>query len=80
MATTTIRFRAMFTGSNILDVSAYGGLEPYTNTEGYPDVVYVTSGHDTEIRLTLGAMIDLVSALAHAGAGGPAVDRFTPAR
>ena len=36
--------------------------------------MYVTSGHDTEIRLTLGAMVDLVNALADAGAGGEPAD------
>ncbi len=38
-------------------------LVPYTISEGYARVVYVTSGHDTEIRLTLEAMVDLVNAL-----------------
>ncbi len=33
----------------------------------YAGVVYVTSGHDTEIRLTLEAMVDLVNALGDAG-------------
>ena len=36
--------------------------------------MYVTSGHDTEIRLTLEAMVDLVNALADAGAGGEPAD------
>jgi predicted RNA-binding Zn ribbon-like protein len=43
-------------------------------TEGYRDVVYVTSGHDTEIRLTLEAMVDLVNALADAADGGAPAD------
>ncbi len=33
---------------------------------GYARVVYVTSGHDTEVRLTIEALIDLVNALADA--------------
>jgi hypothetical protein len=33
---------------------------------GYARVVYVTSGHDTEIRLTIEALVDLVNALADA--------------
>ena len=37
----------------------------------YAGVVYVTSGHDTEIRLTLEAMVDLVNALADARGGEP---------
>jgi len=36
--------------------------------------VYVTSGHDTEVRLTIEALVDLVNALADAEAGGEAVD------
>ena len=36
--------------------------------------MYVTSGHDTEIRLTLEAMVDLANALADAGAAGGAAD------
>jgi predicted RNA-binding Zn ribbon-like protein len=41
-------------------------------TGGYADVVYVTSGHDTEIRLTLEAMVDLVNALSDARDGDAA--------
>jgi predicted RNA-binding Zn ribbon-like protein len=47
---------------------------PYTLVERYPCIVYVTSGQDTEIRLTLEAMVDLVNALADAGAGGDPAD------
>jgi hypothetical protein len=38
--------------------------------------VYVTSGHDTEVRLTIEALVDLVNALADAasGADGDVVD------
>ena len=36
--------------------------------------MYVTSGHDTEIRLTLEAMVALVNALADTAAGGPPAD------
>lgn len=36
--------------------------------------MYVSSGHDTEIRLTLEAMVDLVNALADAGDGGDPTD------
>jgi predicted RNA-binding Zn ribbon-like protein len=36
--------------------------------------VYVTSGHDTEIRLTLEAMVDLVNALGAERDGGEATD------
>jgi predicted RNA-binding Zn ribbon-like protein len=35
--------------------------------------VYVTSGHDTEIRLTLEAMVDLVNAIVDAGDHAPDV-------
>jgi len=41
-------------------------------TGRYADVVYVTSGHDTEIRLTLEAMVDLVNALTDARDGDAA--------
>jgi predicted RNA-binding Zn ribbon-like protein len=34
----------------------------------YADVVYVTSGHDTEIRQTIEALVDVVNALADAAA------------
>jgi predicted RNA-binding Zn ribbon-like protein len=40
----------------------------------YAGVVYVTSGHDTEIRLTLEATVDLVNALGDASDGGEAAD------
>ena len=43
-------------------------LVPYTLRCGYARVVYVTSGHDTEIRLTIEALVDLVNALADAAA------------
>lgn len=36
--------------------------------------MYVTSGHDTEVRLTLEAMVDLVNALADARDGGESAD------
>lgn len=36
--------------------------------------MYVTSGHDTEIRLTLEAMVDLVNAMADARDGGTHAD------
>ena len=39
----------------------------------YADVVYVTSGHDTEIRLTLEAMVDLVNTIGDAGDQPPDV-------
>lgn len=38
-------------------------LVPYRIGSRYARVVYVASGHDTEIRLTLEAMVDLVNAL-----------------
>ncbi len=56
----------MFTEICLATVSGYSELVPYTTADSYPDVVYVTSGHDTEIRLTLEAMVDLVNALADA--------------
>ena len=34
----------------------------------YADIVYVTSGHDTEIRQTIEALVDVVNALADAAA------------
>ena len=43
-------------------------LVPYTLRCGYARVVYVISGHDTEIRLTIEALVDLVNALADAAA------------
>ena len=49
-------------------------LVPYTIRARYADVVYVTSGHDTEIRHTLEAMVDLVNALGDARDGGEAAD------
>lgn len=36
--------------------------------------MYVTSGHDTEVRLTIEALVDLVNALADAAADGEPVD------
>ena len=36
--------------------------------------MYVTSGHDTEIRLTLDAMVDLINALADAAEGPESID------
>lgn len=41
-------------------------MAPYKLVHRYAGVVYVTSGHDTEIRLTLEAMVDLVNALGDA--------------
>jgi hypothetical protein len=41
-------------------------LVPYRWRRGYARVVYVTSGHDTEVRLTIEALVDLVNALADA--------------
>ena len=38
-------------------------LAPYHEGERYADIVYVTSGHETEIRLTLEAALDLVNSL-----------------
>ena len=51
-------------------------LVPYTLSAGYARVVYVTSGHDTEVRLTIEALVDLVNALGDAAADpdGEAVD------
>ena len=51
-------------------------LVPYTISDEYARVVYVTSGHDTEVRLTIEALVDLVNALgdAVAGANGERVD------
>ena len=43
-------------------------LVPYNLRAGYARVVYVTSGHDTEIRLTIEALVDLVNALADTAA------------
>ena len=43
-------------------------LVPYMRRCGYARDVYVTSGHDTEIRLTIEALVDLVNALADAAA------------
>ena len=43
-------------------------LVPYNLRAGYARIVYVTSGHDTEIRLTIEALVDLVNALADAAA------------
>ena len=45
-------------------------IAPYSSTDRYAGVVYVTSGHDTEIRLTLEAMVDLVNSLADARRSG----------
>lgn len=50
------------------NVSAYFELAPYSTANHYGGVVYVTSGHDTEIRLTLEAAVDLINALGD-GAG-----------
>lgn len=44
-------------------------IVPYRFRGHYADVVYVTSGNDTEIRLTLEAMVDLVNALDDARSG-----------
>ena len=41
-------------------------LVPYTVASSYARTVYVSSGHDTEVRLTLEALVDLVNALADA--------------
>ncbi len=49
-------------------------LVPYMTLGHYAGVVYVTSGHDTEIRLTLEAMVDLVNSLADAQRTGESVD------
>ncbi len=57
-----------------VDVSVYNELVPYTIPHGYADVVYVTSGHDTEIRLTLEALVDLVNALGDAQLGAERCD------
>ena len=47
------------------------GLAPYTLDRRYARVVYVTSGHDTEIRLTLEATADAVNGLLDARSGQP---------
>ncbi len=57
-----------------VDVSVYSELVPYTTRHRYADVVYVTSGHDTEIRLTLEALVDLVNALGDAQRGAERCD------
>lgn len=49
-------------------------LVPYMLSHRYAGVVYVTSGHDTEIRLTLEAMVDLVNALDDGVDSGEPVD------
>jgi hypothetical protein len=45
-------------------------LVPYTVIDRYAHIVYVTSGHDTEVRLTIEALVDLVNALTEASASG----------